>query len=29
LSTDQKMEAWELFCQFLNNNQQESRVTLA
>jgi hypothetical protein len=27
LSIDQKKEAWELFCQFLNNYQQESRVT--
>ncbi len=29
LSTDQKEEAWELFCQFLINNKQESRVTLS
>jgi hypothetical protein len=28
LSLDQKKEAWELFCQFLNIHQQESRVTL-
>jgi hypothetical protein len=28
LSIDQKKEAWELFCQFLNNHQQEGRVTL-
>jgi hypothetical protein len=28
LSIDQKNEAWELFCQFLNNHQQESCVTL-
>lgn len=28
LSIDQRNEVWELFCQFLNNNQQESRVTL-
>ncbi|XPS87145.1 uncharacterized protein Dvar_51630 [Desulfosarcina variabilis str. Montpellier] len=27
LSIDQKKEAWELFCQFLNIHQQESRVT--
>jgi hypothetical protein len=27
LSIDQKKEAWELFCQFLNNYQQERRVT--
>jgi hypothetical protein len=29
LSIDQKNEAWELFCQFLNIHQQESRVTLS
>lgn len=27
LSTSQKQEAWELFCQFLNIHKQESRVT--
>jgi hypothetical protein len=27
LSIDQKKKAWELFCQFLNNHQQERRVT--
>lgn len=29
LSIDQKKEAWELFCQFLNIHQQERRVTLS
>ena len=28
LSIDQKTQAWELFCQFLNDHQRESRVTL-
>ena len=28
LRIDQKKEAWELFCQFLNIHQQERRVTL-
>jgi hypothetical protein len=27
LSVDQKKKAWELFCHFLNNHQQERRVT--
>lgn len=29
LSVDQKQIVWELFCQFLNNNNGESRVTLS
>jgi hypothetical protein len=29
LSIDQRKEAWELFCQFSNIHQQESRVTLS
>ena len=28
LSIEQKENAWELFCQFLNTNKQENRVTL-
>ena len=28
-SVQQRENAWELFCQFLNANEQESRVTLS
>ena len=29
LSVQQRENAWELFCQFLNANEKESRVTLS
>ena len=29
LSIEQRESAWELFCQFLKTNEQESRVTLS